>query len=246
MKVRLISCTPDPELVVAVAAKLCYSSLDVDRIVEGMTSDEVSRLIRQLLASGHMSPLEHANFTFAIEDVSRSLLAQITRHRIASFSVQSQRYVDMKDASMVVPPAFKDNEDVLQMFAKYSQLSLATYRQIADDLSKGYVQNGMDPKSAKKKAQEDARFVLPNACTTQMITTMNARQLLHFFNMRCCNRAQWEIRQLADAMLALAYKQAPTIFENAGPSCISTGHCSEGSMCCGHPRSKQEVRGACT
>lgn len=166
MKVRLISCTPDPELVIAVAAKLCYSSLDVDRIVEGMTSDEVSRLIRQLLASGHMSPLEHANFTFAIEDVSRSLLAQITRHRIASFSVQSQRYVDMKDASMVVPPAFKDNEDVLQMFAKYSQLSMATYRQIADDLSKGYVQNGMDPKSAKKKAQEDARFVLPNACTT--------------------------------------------------------------------------------
>ena len=238
MKVRLITYTASAESVVAVAAKLCYSDMSVDRIIAGISDEDVASMIHRLIGSGHLSPLEHANFTFAIEDVSRSMMAQITRHRVASFSVQSQRYVTMENASMIVPPAILESEDALSLFNECSMLSLAAYKELTAGLAKRYVQDGMDVKAAQKKAQEDARFVLPNACATRMIVTMNARELRHFFSLRCCNRAQWEIRQVADEMLRQVREVAPNLFEGAGPACVSEGKCSEGAMCCGHPRSK--------
>lgn len=236
MNVQLLAHTPDPDLMVALAAKLCYSNSTIDDLLLGIDTDDVPRYIGKLVSLGHESPMEHAVFTFAIEDVSRALLAQITRHRIASFSVQSQRYVDMNNAEFTVPPAIaRSNEEMLRAFSLFSKLSVQLYAMMKDTLSADYVKQGMSKKDAEKKAQEDARFVLPNACNTRMIVTMNARELRHFFAVRCCNRAQWEIRALADAMLQLVKGVSPALFEDAGPACLR-GACSEGSMCCGHSR----------
>lgn len=235
MKVTLIAHTPDPELIVATAAKLCYSDSNIDELMEAQTEEGVKKFIERLASMGHESPLEHAVFTFAIEGVSRSLLAQFTRHRIASYSVQSQRYVNMKGASVVVPPVIKDDSMAMDMYAKVSHLSFLAYEELCTLLSEKYIQSGMPKKDADKKAQEDARFILPNSCNTRMIVTMNARSLMNFFRIRCCNRAQWEIRSLADAMLGLVKQAAPTIFKYAGPDCVRDG-CKEGRMACGKPR----------
>lgn len=240
MKVLLITHTPDPELVVATAAKLCYSDSDICDIMAGQTDENVGAFIKKLSSLGHESPFEHAVFTFAIEDVSRSMMAQITRHRIASFSVQSQRYVNMKNAKCVVPPVIEQDEKLLKVYARFNHVSLMAYGGLVHNITEKYVAEGMAKKDAEKKAQEDARFVLPNSCTTRMIVTMNARSLLHFFEVRCCNRAQWEIRELADAMLGIVKKVAPNIFQNAGPSCVR-GKCSEGAMTCRSPRSEEPL-----
>lgn len=151
------------------------------------------------------------------------------RHRIASFSVQSQRYVKEKQFSFVTPPQIAENEQAAELYQKAMQSAHETYMQLADILQKKNYQEmiaqGMDEKKAKsaseKKAIEDARFVLPNACDTKMILTMNARSLLNFFHLRCCNRAQWEIRDVATQMLKLVKPIAPTIFAKAGPGCLS-------------------------
>ena len=237
MNVSLISHTPNPEALVATAAKLCYSNSNINEILEKQDNENSGKFIKYLMDMGHESPLEHASFTFAVEDVSRSLLAQITRHRVASFSVQSQRYVNMDNAEFTAPPAIVHNEDeeLLKHYARFMDISLRTYSAIKDKLFADYIKQGISEKDAEKKAQEDARFVLPNACNTRLIVTMNARELLHFFSLRCCNRAQWEIRQLADAMLSLVKQVAPNIFEYAGPSCVK-GFCKEGKMSCGKSR----------
>lgn len=235
MKVNLITHTPDPELVVATAAKLCYSDFNIDQLLEAQTSEEVKKLIERLNSMGHESPFEHVVFTFAIEDVSRSLLAQFTRHRIASYSVQSQRYVNMQNAKCVIPPVIKDDEDLLTLYANTSKVSHVVYGEILHRLVVKYMDKGLSQKDATKKAQEDARFILPSSCGVRLIVTMNARSLMNFFKLRCCNRAQWEIRELADAMLELCKQAAPNIFKYAGPTCVR-GKCKEGGMSCGHPK----------
>jgi len=189
---------------------------------------------------GHESPIEHISFTFGIEGVSRSLLAQITRHRIASFSVQSQRYVKKDNFIYITPPAISENREINNIYEKSILDSFEQYNKIADMLSEKYynefINSGVSEKQARSKAEkkaiEDARFVLPNACETKMVVTMNARSLLNFFRLRCCNRAQWEIRAVAIEMLKLCYKTAPSIFSAAGPACCN-GSCSEGKMSCG-------------
>lgn len=239
MKVTLLAHTPDPEKMIAAAAKLCYASSDIDTLLEGLTDDKVTSFVEMLAGLGHQSPIEHISFTFGIEGVSRALLAQITRHRIASFSVQSQRYVEEKQFEFVTPPEIAADESALKIFNAQMQSAIDSYNALADILKqkhyKTFIESGDDEKEAKRKAQkkaiEDARFVLPNACDTKMIVTMNARSLLNFFSLRCCNRAQWEIKALADEMLRLVYKVAPTVFKNAGPSCVS-GKCAEGNMTC--------------
>lgn len=240
MKVSLIAHTPDPELVVATAAKLCYSDSNIDQLMEAQTSEEVKKFIERLSSMGHESPFEHAVFTFAIEDVSRSLLAQITRHRIASYSVQSQRYVNMQNAKCVVPPVIEGDEGLLTLYANASKVSHMVYGEILHRLVEKYMSEGLSQKDATKKAQEDARFILPNSCGTRLIVTMNARSLMNFFKLRCCNRAQWEIRELAAAMLELCKQAAPNIFKYAGPACVK-GKCKEGAMSCGHPWKKREA-----
>ena len=240
MKVSLIAYTPNPEKTVAAAAKMCYAAADVDTVMEGLTDEKVANFVEMLAEIGHESPIEHASFTFAIEGVSRALLAQITRHRIASYSVQSQRYVAEKNFEYVLPPEIEKEPKAKEIFLNNMQRSHEDYLAITDVLSdkyyKEFVANGDDEKDAKRKAQkkaiEDARFVLPNACDTKMIATFNARSLQNFFKHRCCNRAQWEINELATEMLKLVKQVAPNLFKKAGPPCLN-GKCPEGNMTCG-------------
>ncbi|MBQ6947491.1 MAG: FAD-dependent thymidylate synthase [Clostridia bacterium] len=231
MKVTLLNYTPDGEKTIAAAAKLCYASADIDTVMEGLTPEKTEKFLEMLASLGHESPIEHITFTFGIEGVSRALLAQITRHRIASFSVQSQRYVKENIFTFVTPPAIAEDAEALQLYNQTMEDIFASYQNLASTLEQKYLET-MDAKAAEKKAIEDARFVLPNACATKMIMTMNARSLLNFFRLRCCNRAQWEIRELAAQMCALVKEVAPTIFRYAGPPCLK-GRCPEGKMTCG-------------
>lgn len=240
MKVTLIQHTPEPEKLIAAAAKLCYSDSSCENIMDGLDEEKTINFVKMLSDLGHESPIEHISFTFGIEGVSRSLLAQITRHRIASFSVQSQRYVKKDNFIYITPPAISENREINNIYEKSILDSFEQYNKIADMLSEKYynefINSGVSEKQARSKAEkkaiEDARFVLPNACETKMVVTMNARSLLNFFRIRCCNRAQWEIRAVAIEMLKLCYKTAPSIFSAAGPACCN-GSCSEGKMSCG-------------
>ena len=240
MKVKLLAYTPDPEKLVAAAAKNCYSSTDVDSVLEGLTEEKTAGFVNMLSEIGHESPIEHVSFTFAIEGVSRSLLAQITRHRMASFSVQSQRYVREHGFEYVVPPEIDKIPAAREQFIRAMEDDQRTYEVLTAALMEGYLkellEQGVPEKKARSQAEkhaiEDARYVLPNACTTRIVMTANARSLRNFFRLRCCNRAQWEIRDVATQMLALVKPIAPTIFAKAGPGCLS-GPCPEGKMTCG-------------
>ena len=240
LQVSLIAHTPNPEQVVAAAAKLCYSDAHIGTLLEGLTPEKSRDFLLMLSDLGHASPTEHASFTFAIEGVSRALLAQITRHRIASFSVQSQRYVRLDDFKFVIPPEIEAVPQAKESFLEGMRQDCQKYLELVKELEEAhtrkFMEQGMEEKAARRKAgklaNEDARFVLPNACETKMIVTMNARELNSFFRLRCCNRAQWEIRVLAKEMLRLVKPVAPTLFRKAGPGCVS-GPCPEGKMCCG-------------
>ena len=240
MNVKLLTYTKDPEKTVAAAAKLCYSKSGIETLMDGLTDEKVANFLEKLSNLGHASPLEHASFTFGIEGVSRSFLAQISRHRIASFSVQSQRYVDMDNADHVVPKEIYDaGYSAVRLYEESVKNSFNNYNELKEELTKKYIAEGMKESPAKKKAQEDARYLLPEACCTRMIVTMNARELNHFFNLRCCNRASREIREVAEEMLKLVYPVAPHLFKSAGPSCVC-GVCPEGNMSCGKAKEMRE------
>ena len=232
MKVELLTYTPDAEKLIAAAAKLCYSKSDVATLMDNLTPEKTENFLRMLEDLGHESPVEHASFTFAIEGVSRTLLAQITRHRIASFSVQSQRYVSKTDFPYIIPPEIEAVPEAKAEFLAAMEEDAAHYESIRQKLIARYLEDGMDARAAEKKANEDARFVLPNACDTRIIMTMNVRSLCNFFRLRCCNRAQWEIRAVAIEMLRLCRETCPLLFAKAGPSCL-WGACSEGAYSCG-------------
>lgn len=219
MKVTLITHTPEPEKVVASAAKLCYSSSDIETLMNGLTDEKIETFIKKLTDLGHESPLEHCTFTFGIEGVSRALLAQLTRHRIASYSVKSQRYVKEGQFKYITPKPIEEDD---MLFLEYIKLMKRIQEFYNSAIKRGVL-------------REDARYVLPNACSTQLIMTFNIRSLLNFFELRCCNRAQWEIRQMADVMLDICKEIAPNIFAKAGASCVR-GECKEGKMCCGNPK----------
>lgn len=239
-KVFLLAHTPNPEHTIASAAKLCYSSSTISGLRENLTDESAAQFVEMLSEIGHESPIEHASFTFGIEGVSRALLAQITRHRMASFSVKSQRYVKEGAFEYVTPPEIAECEEAKAIYDEIMAEDQRKYDRLAEILKekhiKTFLSEGKDQKTAdrlaEKKAIEDARFVLPNACETQMIMTMNARSLMNFFKHRCCNRAQWEIRDIANQMLQLVLAVAPDLFKNAGPSCVGGG-CPEGKMTCG-------------
>lgn len=240
ISVTLLNYSGNPEKIISAAAKLCYSSSGTKDILEGLTEEKTESFLNMLTEIGHESPIEHASFTFAIEGVSRSLLAQLTRHRLASYSVKSQRYVKEGQFEFVVPPEIENLPEARKIYIKAMEDDQKTYNELADILQKKHYDNlvatGMDEKQAKKNSEkmaiEDARFVLPNACETKLIMTINARSLMNFFHHRCCNRAQWEIRELANKMLDLVKEVSPILFKNAGPSCVC-GACPEGKMSCG-------------
>lgn len=218
MKVVLLRHTPEPDRSVALSARLCYSPVGVDELQEKMSDEEAARLVRMLVRMGHYSPLEHVSFTFAIEGVSRVLTHQLVRHRIASYSQQSQRYVKAHNFETIMPHSIAA---VPEAKAKF-EACMRQLQEVYNDLADHY---GIPA--------EDARYVLPNAAETKIVCTFNARSLYNFFMLRCCNRAQWEIRELAWRMLVECRKVAPVLFEKAGPNCVARGICTEGKMSCG-------------
>ena len=232
LNVKLIGHTPDPEKIIA---KLCYSSSDVDSLMEGLTDEKVKSFLELLFNLGHESPIEHATFTFAIEGISRACSHQLVRHRIASYSQKSQRYVNEGGFDYIIPPSIAKHSYLCGQFEammkelqeNYDWLRNCLATEIAND-------EGIDKKAAEKRANEDARFLLPNACETKIIVTMNIRSLFNFFKERCCNRAQWEIREMAMQMWHLCMEVSPLIFQHAGPECVTKGRCPEGKMSCGH------------
>ncbi|MCR5176453.1 MAG: FAD-dependent thymidylate synthase [Anaerovibrio sp.] len=217
IKVKLLEYTPEPERVVAMAARLCYSASGAEELAERMTDEQVEKLLSKIVQVGHASTMEHVSFTFAIEGVSRVLTHQLVRHRIASYSQQSQRYVAEHNFEYILPPSIAEKPEAKARFEALMTDIQRAYNELAD--------MGI-PK-------EDARYVLSNSTETKILVTMNARSLMHFFNLRCCNRAQWEIRELAYKMLEQVKRVAPLLFKNAGASCVATGQCPEGTMTCG-------------
>lgn len=224
MKVKLLRYTPDGEKLISSAAKLCYSPVGVEEIEEGLTDENVEKFLNRLVSMGHFSPIEHISFTFAVEGVSRSLTHQLVRHRIASYSQQSQRYVKEKQFEYIVPGEIEAIDGARELFIRQMERDQETY----DELVRLLMEAGRN----EKQAIEDARYVLPNACETKIVVTMNARSLMHFFNLRTCERAQREIRELSTEMLRLVREVYPIIFKNAGPGCVA-GPCPEGKMTCG-------------
>lgn len=217
MKVKLVAYTKDPEQVVTAAIRQCYSSIGASELKKKTDKETRERLIRQVIASGHTSTLEHASFTFAIEGISRVTEIQMIRHRLASFSIQSGRYVKRKGAKFVIPVKIKADREILKKYKKILAMTQNLYEEM--------VERGIPA--------EDARYLQPQSLEIKAVITMNARELLHFFNLRCCRRAQWEIQELANKMLGLVKRVAPTIFEMAGPSCETEKICWEGKMSCG-------------
>lgn len=240
MKVELLRYTPEGEKLIASAAKLCYSSVGISSIEENLSEESTERFLNMLMKLGHQSPIEHISFTFGIEGVSRTLTHQLVRHRIASYSQQSQRYVKLNQFEYVIPPSIEGNEEAKKLFIEAMEKDQEYYNRLTEILFNEHytrmINEGLTDKEAKMKAEkeaiEDARYVFPNACETKIVVTMNARTLLNFFSIRCCLRAQWEIRALATEMLRLVKGIYPTLFKKAGPSCIS-GPCPEGNMTCG-------------
>lgn len=222
MKVVLVRHTLNPEEVVALGARLCYSKARVDDLLTRVEAKDQTDFVHKIMGMGHDSVLEHASFTFGIEGVSRVLLAQITRHRLASFSVQSQRYVSYESGfGYIVPPKIE----------ALGEEAVAEFEQQMDTMHQWYTQ-WQQKLGTGEGGNEDARFVLPGACETRMMVTMNVRELRHFFSLRMCSRAQWEIRALACEMHRLCMEVAPALFENAGPGCLR-GACPEGEKTCG-------------
>ncbi len=224
LKVMLVSYSPEPEKTVSAAARLCYSPTDAEGLLSKVEGNDQRDFLEKLTAVGHLSPVEHASFTFVVEGISRACSHQLVRHRLASYSQQSQRYVNEKEFDYLMPPSIQEDGEMRALFEKTMKDIQQSYSYFADRL----VQKGYSTESAR----EDARFVLPNATETKIMITMNARELLNFFRQRLCNRAQWEIRAMAYAMLKLVKPIAPTIFRHSGPPCVK-GKCPEGSRTCG-------------
>lgn len=263
VKVTLLNYTPNPEQTVAMAAKLCYSPSGIEDIREGLTEEKTASFINMLSDLGHASPTEHVSFTFGIEGISRACSHQLVRHRIASYSQQSQRYIDGANFEFVTPPEIQNNKEALDAYNAVIDVQAKAYKQIRNSLAAGYIkaylgtesdgtndeimesfksENKAQYNAFLKKANEDARFILPNATTTKIVCTFNARSLHNFFAHRCCNRAQWEIREVAEQMLLQCLEVAPNLFKNCGPSCLF-GACPEGKMCCGKQKEMREKYG---
>ena len=216
MIVKLLAYTLNADAICAAAGNSCYSERPSYEIVEDINSEKV---LSRIVGMGHHSVIEHAVFTFSVEGVSRALTHQLVRHRVASFSQQSQRYVSLTEPTFVTPHSIEGDEEAKLVF----------------DETMGMIWDAYSKLESMGIPAEDARYILPNGCTTNITITMNARELLHFFSLRCCNRAQWEIRELADRMLELCRDVSPVIFRDAGPPC-ARGPCPEGKLSCGKPR----------
>lgn len=238
--VTLIRHTEEPEQMVASAARICYAS-DSERAFDA-EPEKAADFVRMLRKLGHLSPYEHAVFTFYVEGVSRAMSHQMVRHRLASYSQRSQRYVSHDAFDYVVPPQMQGKSvvvdgksvDAVDFFRETMEWIAKRYQALNDALGR-----------SGETSNEDARYLLPNACETKLVVTMNARELLHFFEERLCQRAQWEIRDVAEKMLALVQNAAPSLFEKSGPKCIRYNRCPEGKMTCGQFSEIKQRYGGC-
>ena len=237
LRVELLAHTPDPVPLIYAAFRQCYHAGFVADMWPRLLAGEIDtatqkQFVADILESGHTSPIEHVSLTFAIAGVSRALTHQLVRHRIASYSQQSQRYVDGKDFNYIVPPSIAKKPAALKRFTACMAEISAAYNDLSELLAEGAAPDADKAASAKakEKVRQDARFVLPQAAETRLIMTMNCRSLLNFFEERCCLRAQWEIRALANSMLGLAKAAVPVIFDQAGPKCERLGYCPEGAQ----------------
>lgn len=227
-QVTLVTYTRDAEQLVCAAAKLCYAA-ETSTIFKHESND-TDAFLRVLRRMGHLSPFEHASYTFLLEGVSRVLTHQLVRHRLASYSQRSQRYVPHETFDYIVPPSLRGRTvetdggsmDAEEYFRDFMAASAETYRKLRDALG-----------GSGETANQDARYVLPNAVESKIMVSMNARELFHFFGERLCSRAQWEIRTAAERMLALAREVTPVIFRGIGPKCVQLGRCPEGNKSCG-------------
>lgn len=224
MKVELLAHTPDPDMVCAAAAFTSWKKKTTAELFEDLDKKEALEFLKMVMGFGHMSVTEHATFTFSISNVSRALTHQLVRHRMASYTQQSQRYVKFKEGEIqyVTPPEIEKNQEAKEIYTTTMATAANAYHKLLK----------------QDIAPEDARFVLPNAATTNIVVTMNARELMHFIRLRTCNRTQWEIRECAIEMLKLAKTKAPTMFHDGGPGCV-IGPCPEGKLSCGK---MEEVR----
>jgi len=233
LRISLLQHTPAPDRAVAAAGRLCYAPVSAAELAQQMTDEDVRKMVRILVGSGHHSALEHASFTFAVDGISRACSHQLVRHRLASYNQQSQRYVRFSDEDgFVVPPSIEALPEARAVFVQ----AMEQARQAYDRL----VELGLAQGRGKEAAQEDARFVLPNAAETKLVVTMNARELRHFFAVRGCRRAQWEINRMAWAMRAAVMRVSPLLFEDSGPGCLD-GDCPEGRMYCGEEYTEDEI-----
>ena len=222
MQVSLLYHTQDPERAVATAARLCYAPVGAAELMENMSDEQVQKILKVIMKSGHFSAIEHASYTFAVDGVSRALTHQLVRHRLASFNQQSQRYVTLSgEPEVLTPDTVSEDPELAALFNTAIDVAYNTYQSLLD----------------AGVPAEDARYILPNACTSKIVVTMNIRELLHFFEVRCCRRAQWEIQELGCKMLELVKPTAPYIFMDAGAPCRREG-CPEGTMTCGEPFEK--------
>ena len=235
LKVKLIAQTPEALKVVYSAARQCYSSDAAGDIFDqAQGDDDVEGFIEKILASGHESPLEHVSFTFAIEGISRVCSHQLVRHRIASFSQQSQRYVREQDFDYIVPDSMKSDPEIKKIFEGLLSDIQSSYNKMLDLFKRKGISG--------EQANQDVRFVLPGACETKIAMTMNLRELIHFFSLRLCSRAQWEIRALAQEMLKICKNSSPTLFKNVDVKCVSLGYCPEGEkFSCGRYLTKNNL-----
>ncbi|MCQ2752043.1 MAG: FAD-dependent thymidylate synthase [Coriobacteriales bacterium] len=224
MDVKLLNYTPNPQAAIASAARLCYAAVGAAELMETMSDEAQEKVLMTILKGGHFSALEHASYTFAIEGVSRAMTHQLVRHRMASYNQQSQRYVKFDEAPEFIIPQSVIDAGKEEEYTKATTDAFNAYSELA--------QAGVPA--------EDARYLLPNACETKIVVTMNVRELHHFFSLRCCSRAQWEIRAVANRMLELVRPTAPLLFKQAGPGCVK-GCCPEGKMSCGNPWAKIEI-----
>lgn len=215
MQVKLLAYTPEPELTAAAAARLCYSQVSATDILEKLDQATVSHLIKLVVESGHLSTVEHISFTFAIDGLSRAASHQLVRHRLASYSQQSQRWVSLKEPEYVTPPVIAGNAELKKAFEGAVTGIWELYRQM--------LAQGVPP--------EDARYVLPNATETNLIMTVNARELIHICSLRLCTRAQWEIRRLFQLIKSEVTTVAPLIADYLEPKCIQLGYCDERETC---------------
>lgn len=246
LKVQLISSTIDAVDVVAIGAKRCYSGKTNQELIDeikNMPPDKKDAFIARTVERGHTSVLEHANFTFTIEGMSRVALAQLTRHRHASFGVMSQRYTETATATEV-----QGDDEVFDSFTKY-HISYVIPDSILKKTEAQHKYESLFTYAAKVYKElealgipaEDARYVIPAGVETRLTITANARELMHFFALRCCSRAQTEMRHIANAMLRECKKHYPTLFAKAGASCVQLGYCPEGKGCCGRAKTLDEI-----